>query len=68
VIKRARHRLRELEEAAKQHAASNARQLPLFGPELSPPHPAIEQLEHINPDDLTPRQALDVLYALKKQL
>jgi DNA mismatch repair protein MutS len=27
-----------------------------------------EALKGINPDDMTPREALDALYALKKQL
>lgn len=32
------------------------------------PHPVIEELEMIDPDDVTPRQALDILYQLKKLL
>ena len=28
-------------------------------------HPALEQLASIDPDSLTPREALDALYALK---
>jgi DNA mismatch repair protein MutS len=32
----------------------------------SAPHPAIEMLSSINPDDLTPRQALEALFDLKK--
>lgn len=31
----------------------------------SAPHPAIKQLEKISPDDLTPRQALELIYQLK---
>ena len=29
------------------------------------PHPAVEKLAAIDPDSLTPRQALEVLYTLK---
>jgi DNA mismatch repair protein MutS len=32
------------------------------------PHPALEQLEDLDPDNLTPRQALEQLYALKQTL
>ena len=37
-------------------------QLPLFAPE---PHPAVMLIADTNPDDLSPRQALDILYQLK---
>jgi len=30
------------------------------------PHPAIEKLKQLNPDELSPKQALDLLYTLKK--
>jgi DNA mismatch repair protein MutS len=30
------------------------------------PHPALDMLEEIDPDELTPRQALDFLYQVKK--
>ncbi|MEO5367145.1 MAG: hypothetical protein H7831_12525, partial [Magnetococcus sp. WYHC-3] len=39
-------------------------QLSLFS-ELAPP-PALKELQAINPDDLTPRQALETLYRLKR--
>lgn len=51
------------------------RQLDLFAPPTeviaeTPPdnHPALSELQSIEPDDLTPRQALDALYRLKKML
>jgi len=34
----------------------------------STPHPAIEALKTIDPNELTPRQALDVLFTLKKAM
>ena len=34
----------------------------------SAPHPLLEQLDKINPDDLTPRKALELLYTWKTQI
>jgi DNA mismatch repair protein MutS len=71
VIKLARRRLRELEDAAKAHATLDSRQRSLFGPEPcpapepEPPHPALLRLEELDPNNLSPRQALDALFALK---
>jgi DNA mismatch repair protein MutS len=63
VIAQARKRLAELEEAALRHAEQNVQQLSLFPSEE--PHPALERLEELQPDELTPRQALELLYELK---
>ncbi len=35
-------------------------------PEEAPLHPAVSELESIQPDDLTPKQALELLYKLKE--
>jgi len=35
-------------------------------PEDAPLHPAVSELESIQPDDLTPKQALELLYKLKE--
>ncbi|HXH03259.1 MAG TPA: DNA mismatch repair protein MutS [Candidatus Competibacteraceae bacterium] len=40
-------------------------QLELF---IAPPHPALERLRSVDPDDLSPRQALELLYQLKALL
>mgnify|MGYP000990266992 CR=1 FL=1 len=66
VVRAARKQLREFE----QRAAVDPLQPDLFaqvGPQAPEPepHPALEQLASIDPDSLTPRQALDALYALK---
>ncbi len=66
VVRAARKQLREFE----QRATVDPLQPDLFAqgePELAEaePHPAIEQLAAIDPDSLTPREALDALYALK---
>jgi len=68
VIKRARTHLRRLEE---QSAGDMSPQLGLFAsevasePELAEPSASDKKLAQINPDELTPRQALDLLYELK---
>ncbi|MFI0460264.1 MAG: DNA mismatch repair protein MutS, partial [Candidatus Thiodiazotropha endolucinida] len=70
VILRARRRLLELEASAQRHAEQQQSQLPLFNTE--PPcteASAIErQLREIDPDELTPREALEALYRLKQKL
>ncbi|GGY25904.1 DNA mismatch repair protein MutS [Paludibacterium paludis] len=66
VIREARRHLAELEN----HAAS--RQQPdLFSQPMTvepEPHPAIEMLQDIDPDTISPREALNMLYDLKSQL
>jgi DNA mismatch repair protein MutS len=70
VIERARERLRSLEEdtAARRpdDPASAPTQLSLFAPPA--PHPALAALEVLDPDELTPRTALEALYRLKGML
>ena len=71
VVKAARKQLREFE----QRAAIDPLQPDLFAsaaaePEApeAEPHPAVERLATLDPDSLTPREALDALYALKALL
>ncbi|MNJ59135.1 DNA mismatch repair protein MutS [compost metagenome] len=65
VIQQARHKLHELESATPV-AAGETRPAPVA---LAPqPHPVVEELEAVRPDELTPRQALDLLYRLKQML
>jgi DNA mismatch repair protein MutS len=66
VVRAARKQLREFE----QRAAVDPLQPDLFaqdGPEPAEPepHPLVKRLAAIDPDRLTPREALDALYALK---
>ena len=66
VVRAARKQLREFE----QRAAVDPLQPDLFAqgepePAEPEPHPALEQLAAIDPDSLTPRAALEALYALK---
>uniref|UniRef100_UPI0035941360 hypothetical protein n=1 Tax=Thiocapsa sp. TaxID=2024551 RepID=UPI0035941360 len=52
---------------ARRHAERDAVQLSLFppDPEPAPPHPLLEAMEAIEPDGLTPRAALELMYRLK---
>ncbi len=65
VIGKAREKLSTLENKAykQQREDTGTRQLDLFA--LSEPHPALIKLEKIKPEDVSPRQALDLLFELK---
>jgi DNA mismatch repair protein MutS len=65
VIHAARRHLRELEDAQLQAGPQGdlfSAHLPNDG---SPPHPALDQLHELDPDTLSPKAALDMVYALK---
>ncbi|MEQ9912841.1 DNA mismatch repair protein MutS [Pectobacterium polaris] len=68
VIKRARQKLKELEMLSNNASSSHIDGAQLALLSNDEPSPAIEALEAIDPDALTPRQALDWLYQLKKML
>lgn len=75
VVSRARDVLNKLEDADRKNPASQLiDDLPLFQvavrkeQEKRGPSKVEEALKAINPDDMTPREALDALYALKNQL
>jgi DNA mismatch repair protein MutS len=65
VVKRARQKLRELEQISGNAAASqvDGSQMSLLAVEDT--SPAVEALESLDPDTLSPRQALDWIYRLK---
>ena len=63
VVKRAREKLASLERQAHAAHPGKARQLDLF--ETPPPHPALDLLESIDPDAVSPREAQDLLFRLK---
>jgi DNA mismatch repair protein MutS len=70
VIERAKLKLQELEQLAYQHTmghASQPRQRDLFTA-VEEVHPVVMQLQEINPDKLTPKEALDLLYQLKAKV
>ncbi|HFD15790.1 MAG TPA: DNA mismatch repair protein MutS, partial [Rhodospirillales bacterium] len=75
VIRRARQVLRRLEAAeAGSPAVVLAEDLPLFSalredpPEPPAEHPALQRLRALDPDTLSPREALDRLYELRRLL
>ena len=74
LIKRANRILQNLEQQNKGLSNKDiADDLPLFAniyerTVVKETSPAIEELQQINPDDLSPREALEKLYELKKLL
>lgn len=77
VVKRAEQVLQSLEQDGKSHSVAKlADDLPLFAvmkakedeKVIEKTSPAVEALEQLNPDELTPREALDKLYELKNLL
>ncbi|MFP5418336.1 MAG: DNA mismatch repair protein MutS [Gammaproteobacteria bacterium] len=65
VIGAARRHLRQLEDAQLQPGPQGDLFTAQLAADAPPPHPALEQLRDIDPDTLTPKAALDLLYALK---
>lgn len=76
VVARARDVLGQLEEGERKSPAHQlVDDLPLFNAEIrrepprgNKPSPIETQLSELNPDDLTPREALETLYALRAKL
>ena len=65
VIAQAKTRLKELEQQASERNTHD--QLSLFTAETSEsPSAVLEHLDQINPDELSPREALEYLYELKR--
>ncbi|WP_215843996.1 DNA mismatch repair protein MutS [Acidithiobacillus montserratensis] len=71
VVNAARKRLHLLENTASEQPAASSRQapapaqIPLFAVTA---HPLLERLQQLDPDSISPRQALDFLYEMKKML
>jgi DNA mismatch repair protein MutS len=73
VIRQAREKLQQLERESMHNApAGDARktQAPIQSELFAepPPHPVLDALAALNPDELSAREALDLLYRLKAQL
>ncbi|WP_448568645.1 DNA mismatch repair protein MutS [Thalassotalea ganghwensis] len=68
VIQRAKQRLSELENQQSASTISNSDQVFEQLSLVDTNHPVIEQLKSTDVDELTAKQALDLLYALKSQL
>ncbi len=70
VVRLARKHLAELEaqKGAAHHAQGSLFDRPSV-PEKNPaPHPALDALANLKPDELSPREALDALYRIKKMV
>lgn len=76
VVRDARRTLLELESQSVRHQPTNGSQddffdLPETAPEPEPvtdtAHPLVTELSMLDPDSLTPRQALDLLYQLRSK-
>ena len=65
VIRRARDYLAVLESMRTAYDVGPQGQLPLAAPVKEQPDPLREALQEIDPDNLTPREALELLYRLK---
>jgi len=68
VISAARKYLHDLERHSSElHAPRRQQELQLDLPRdvIVAEHPAVDALANINPDELTPKQALDALYKLR---
>ncbi|OOY41260.1 hypothetical protein BOV91_12420, partial [Solemya velum gill symbiont] len=65
VIHRARTKLVSLEQGDAAKSDLSSSQLPLFSPDPEPDSRIEKEIEEIDPDELTPREALSLLYTLK---
>ncbi len=65
VIARAREKLITLEQQDAARQADSKAQLALFTENPASPTPVLVELENLNPDELSPREALSMLYTLK---
>ncbi|MBB4817178.1 DNA mismatch repair protein MutS [Pseudomonas alcaligenes] len=73
VIQRARQHLARLETTSLPHEAPKAapgQPVPPMQSDMfaSLPHPVLDELAKLQPDDLTPRRALELLYTLKARI
>jgi DNA mismatch repair protein MutS len=68
VIDKAKLKLRQLEDNAylESQAETGTQQLDLFS--FKEAHPVVDKLKELNPDELSPKQALALLYQLKDMI
>jgi DNA mismatch repair protein MutS len=70
VLARARNVLDVLEQRSSGGKGAVLDDLPLFAHQPPPPkatvNPLYDRIDQVRPDDLTPRQAIDLIYELKK--
>ena len=65
VVRAARKHLSKLEMGDATSSAQGSLFLPLAKPGEAVPHPVLDALADLRPDELSPREALEKLYALK---
>jgi DNA mismatch repair protein MutS len=70
VLELARNKLQELEASGHTPAVAPSRPAPLQNDLFTDPasHPVVTSLKAIDPDSLSPREALELLYVLRSQL
>ncbi|HEY0907344.1 MAG TPA: DNA mismatch repair protein MutS, partial [Methylophilus sp.] len=68
VVQLAKRKLQQLENQSLAVTPQSDLFATVSEPEPAPLHPLISTLERLQPDDLTPKQALELLYQLKKQV
>ncbi|HEY8354461.1 MAG TPA: DNA mismatch repair protein MutS [Methylophilaceae bacterium] len=68
VVAMARRKLAQLERQSIQVGPQGDMFAHPDAVEEALPHPVVQELENMEPDDLTPRQALEALYRLKRML
>lgn len=65
ILTRAKQLLEQLEQTHHLQVNPNQSSLPLYAVSEVQPHPAIEILKACNPDDLSPKEALELLFRIK---
>jgi DNA mismatch repair protein MutS len=68
VVAMARRKLAQLEQQNMEAGPQADMFAAAIEPPMTPDHPVVEALETIDPDELTPKQALETLYKLKEFL
>ena len=68
VVQLAKRKLQQLENQTITATPQNDLFAAGVEPEEPTLHPVVAELDRLQPDDLTPKQALELLYTLKKQL
>lgn len=66
VLTRAKQLLRQLEATHHLDVNPDQANLPLFVQDEAEPHPAIERLRGVDPNDMSPKEALEFLFDIKK--
>jgi DNA mismatch repair protein MutS len=66
VLTRAKQLLQQLEQHHHLDVNSNQSSLPLFAVPEVEPHPVLEKLKSLDPNELSPKEALDFLFEIKR--